>query len=96
MAHDYAKAFYTSKEWIRCRIGFMRSKHYICERCGDVASICHHKKYITPENIHDPQVTLNWDQLEALCQNCHNIEHHKSKNCVEGLTFDSDGNLIKK
>lgn len=27
MAHDYAKDFYTSKEWVKCRIGYMLSKN---------------------------------------------------------------------
>lgn len=96
MAHDYAKSFYASKEWVKCRTGFMQSKHYICERCGDTAAICHHKKYISPQNINDPNITLNWDNLEALCQTCHNQEHHSSQICVSGLAFDSKGNLIKK
>ena len=96
MAHDYAKAFYTSKEWIKCRTGYMQSKHYICERCGDIATICHHQEYITPANIHDPNITLNWENLSALCQTCHNLEHHGSNICATGLVFDSEGNLIKK
>ncbi|WP_449354401.1 HNH endonuclease [Virgibacillus natechei] len=96
MAHDYAKGFYTSKEWIECRTGYMQSQHYVCERCGGVASICHHKEYITPANISDPNITLNWERLEALCQTCHNIEHHTSNITVDGLTFDSKGNLIQK
>ncbi|KSU86562.1 HNH endonuclease [Priestia veravalensis] len=96
MAKDYAKAFYTSKEWIKCRTGFMQSKNYICERCGGVANICHHKTYITPENIHDPNITLNWRNLEACCQACHNLEHHSGGICADGLVFDSNGNLRKK
>ncbi|MEN1969494.1 HNH endonuclease [Lentibacillus sp. N15] len=96
MAHDYAKDFYTSKEWIKCRIGYMLSQNYVCERCGDAAKICHHKIYITPSNIHDPNITLNWDLLEALCQDCHNEEHHKASITQDGLGFDEDGNLVQK
>lgn len=96
MAHDYAKAFYTSKKWVDCRIGYMQSQYYVCERCGDVATICHHQEYITPANIHDPNVTLNWNLLEALCQTCHNVEHHGGGVVQDGLGFDADGNLIKK
>lgn len=96
MAHDYAKSFYTSKKWVKCRIGYMLSQNYICERCGGVAVICHHKTYITPQNIDDPNITLNWDLLEALCQDCHNEEHHTSPITQDGLQFDEDGNLIQK
>lgn len=96
MAHDYAKAFYTSKKWVDCRIGYMQSQFYICERCGDTASICHHKEYITPANIHDPDITLNWNLLESLCQTCHNNEHHRSDITQKELIFNSKGNLIKR
>lgn len=96
MAHDYAKSFYTSSKWIACRTGFMQSKHYICERCGGMATICHHKEYITPGNIHNPNITLNWDNLESLCQTCHNLEHHKGNITRNGLAFDANGNLIQK
>ncbi|MEC2868909.1 HNH endonuclease [Bacillus bombysepticus] len=96
MAKDYAKSFYNSATWRKCKDGFMQSKHYLCERCGDIAVICHHKRYITPQNINNPNITLNWDNLEALCQTCHNQEHHSSEICANGLAFDSKGNLIQK
>lgn len=74
----------------------MLSKNYICERCGKVAVIVHHKTYITPENITDVNITLNWDNLEALCRTCHQNEHYITGEVVaEGLGFDSDGNVIK-
>src|SRR5699024_10899168 len=63
-----ARAFYTSAAWIKCRTGYMQSQHYVCERCGGIGEICRHKTYITPENIHDPYITLNWDNLECVCQ----------------------------
>lgn len=97
MAKDYAISFYKSQVWIKCRNGYMESQHYICERCGELAEICHHKEYITPENINDPNITLNWDNLEALCRTCHQHEHFKDDStCAEGLAFDSDGNLVQQ
>lgn len=87
---EYARGFYTSKEWRSCSRGYMTSKHYICERCGGVATICHHKKYITPANITDTSITLSWDNLEALCQECHNIEHQLRRNLTY---FDAAGNI---
>lgn len=95
MSMGEARAFYSSKAWIKCRDGYMRSQHYICERCGGVAVICHHKKYITPANIHDPEITLNWDNLEALCFDCHQREHFAASATREGLMFDETGNLIQ-
>ena len=95
MAKDYARNFYNSKRWEQTQAAYMSSKHYICERCGGMAKICHHKTYITPQNINDPNITLSWSGLEALCQDCHNKEHLSGEICAEGLAFDSKGNLIK-
>lgn len=87
---EYARSFYNSKAWRLCSRGFMLSKDGLCERCGRIADICHHKTYITPENINDPEITLNWDNLEALCQDCHNKEHFTKG----GLTyFDAAGDI---
>jgi 5-methylcytosine-specific restriction endonuclease McrA len=95
MAQDYAKAFYHSKEWRDCQAAFMKSKYYICEQCGGAAKICHHKIYLTPANINDPNITLNWDNLEALCQDCHTRQHLAGGVCAEDLYFDDEGNLVQ-
>lgn len=95
MAKDYAKGFYNSKAWKDTQAAYMVSQHYVCERCGGVARIVHHKTYITPQNINNPSITLDWANLEALCMDCHNAEHLSGVACAEGLRFDSNGNLIK-
>ena len=95
MSKDYATQFYNSRAWIKCRDGFMGSKGYICERCGGLAYICHHIIHITPANIHDPNITLSWDNLMALCVEDHN-NIHGSTSTAEGLMFDSRGNLVEK
>ena len=76
----------------------LQSKGYLCERCSTpdnpvVAKIAHHKIYLTRDNINDPRVSLSWENLEALCQDCHNREHHRSKR-KQRYTFDANGNLI--
>lgn len=81
---DFAKAFYKSKEWKRCRDGYIKSVGGLCERClseGLIVPgyIVHHKCYLTPENIHDTSITLDWNNLEYLCHTCHNKEHFKEK-----------------
>lgn len=66
----------------------------MCERCHSALGfIVHHKKYITPENINDPNITLSWDNLEYICQDCHNIEHSEK---FVGLryTFGPDGQIV--
>ena len=84
MAKEYAKPFYKSAAWLRCRDSYIRSVGGLCERCyakGLIRAgvIVHHKCYISPENINDPTVTLNYDNLELLCQECHNNEHFEQK-----------------
>ena len=96
VAKDFSKAFYQSKAWKDTRLSFLKYKHYECERCGKGAKIVHHKKHLTRKNINDLSVSLAWDNLEALCQECHNNEHlKKNKNTADGLMFDESGNLVK-
>ena len=95
MAKEWAKSFYNSSAWIKCSRAYMQSKGYVCERCGDPASVCHHKIYLTPENLNDPHITLNWENLECLCHTCHTLEHHSNGVIADGLAFDKNGDIIK-
>jgi 5-methylcytosine-specific restriction endonuclease McrA len=92
----WAEAFYRSKAWRQCRHAYFTSRHGLCERCGAGGKIVHHKIELTPDNINDPNVALNWDNFELLCQDCHNREHHETGPVVSGLRFDEDGNLIER
>lgn len=97
MAREFAKKFYNSKEWIKCREAFKQSKFGICERCGMLGEEVHHKEHLTPENINDPYITLSWDNLELLCQSCHSKEHMSKYDVVrEDVMFDESGDLVKK
>ena len=87
---EYAKGFYKGKQWRKISSLYMSSRSYICERCGGVGSICHHKIYITPANINNPEIALNFDNLECLCQDCHNREHMAKHSTA---VFDSDGSM---
>lgn len=49
--------------------------------------IVHHKSYIDISNIYDTNITLNFNNLELLCIDCHNKEHF-----AENI-FDADGNI---
>ena len=91
---DYARGFYNSKRWRDTQAAYMSSQHYICERCGGMARIVHHKAYITPQNINDLNITLSWSNLEALCIDCHNKEHISGEVCAEGIRFNANGDLI--
>jgi len=94
MNREYARSFYDGKAWKRCRSAFMKSKHYLCERCGGVAVLAHHKEHITAANIHDPKITLSWSNLEALCLECHNSAHGLGGATANGVSFDENGNVV--
>jgi len=73
----------------------MISQNRICERCGRPADHVHHKVYLTAENYRDPDVAYNWENLEALCQACHNREHNVLQEPDYNYMFDANGELIE-
>lgn len=80
---QWAKQFYNSDAWRQCRETFLQSRGYLCERCSTldnpiIAKIAHHRTWLTQRNINDPGTSLCYDNLEALCQDCHNKEHHRA------------------
>lgn len=95
MAREFAARFYASKQWKRTQAAVMKAHNYQCQRCGKPAKIVHHRTWLTPENINDPDVTLNWDNLVPLCIDCHNREHIGGRETRQGLAFDATGRLVK-
>ena len=90
----WAEKFYKGKAWQEVRNAYYISKHGICERCGKPGDIVHHKIYLNPSNINNPEISLNFDNLELLCIDCHNKEHSAKLPVVDGLAFDENGDLI--
>ena len=77
----WAEKFYKSSAWLRCRAGYIAKVGGLCEKCYQrgiyrPGVIVHHKIPITKENISDPTITLNWDNLELVCRDCHAEEHN--------------------
>ena len=56
------------------------------------AKIIHHKEYVTDLNYEDDNIFFNIDNLESLCQDCHNNEHFTEE---AEYSFDKNGDLIK-
>lgn len=80
MAKPFAKKFYSGIAWQQCRDAYAKNKSYLCERClakglYTPGEIVHHKIPLAPDNIHDFDVSLNWDNLELVCRECHAEEH---------------------
>ncbi|MCM1122028.1 MAG: AAA family ATPase [Eubacterium sp.] len=102
MARDFARAFYDSQQWRKTSRAYLSSKNYICEDCGGAACIVHHIRHLAPWNINDPEITLDWGNLKAVCEKCHTEEHAKDDKAfrgqpakLNGIGFDEDGNAVE-
>ena len=80
MSKEFAQAFYNSTAWKRCREAYKHKRAYLCENClrkgiYKAGEIVHHKIEIDPININNPEITLNFNNLELLCRDCHAEVH---------------------
>lgn len=99
MARDFAKQFYNSSAWKKCRASYISHRRAVdggmCETCHEVPGyIVHHKTELSPENINDPDITLNFRNLKFDCHICHNKENRSDE--IPGLvqyTFDEYGEM---
>ena len=99
MAQDFSKSFYQSTQWQDCRRAYIARVHGMCEHCLSKGKynpgyIVHHKVTLTPGNINDPNITLNHEQLEYVCLDCHNEEHYGTPVTRDDVMFDSNGDVI--
>lgn len=60
--------------------------HPLCEKCLEQGIIrkseeVHHKRHLlSSKNLQEMKVlATDWENLEALCKECHMAEHHKNK-----------------
>lgn len=98
------RPFYHTQAWLDCRDAFLKSKQGLCELClkeGLIvpAKVVHHRTHITVKNMNDPRITLNWDNLQALCQDHHALVHRKDYDPTTGQSvrryfFDENGHCI--
>lgn len=81
---EFAKQFYKSQSWKTTRAAVFSARKGLCDLCLQQglyvpAEIVHHKVALTPENIDNPDITLNWDNLQLLCRECHARMHDQKK-----------------
>lgn len=103
MAQRFSKAFYNSKRWQQVREYILKRDNYLCQHCGSPAEEVHHKVWLTPENIGDPNITINEDNLISLCKDCH-FEVHKGQrisaikndDVSDEFEFNEEGYLVRK
>ena len=95
MRKTFARQFRSSGAWASCRESYRKSVGNLCERClkrGQINPIdeVHHKIRLTPQNINDPSVTLNFANLEGLCERCHKLAHKRKRR----YDVDENGRLV--
>lgn len=105
MSREFAKAFYHSKAWRKTRDKYYHHQHGLCERCARAGKltqgeIVHHIQHLSPQNIDNPMITLNFDNLMLVCRDCHALEHGeiyeaKEKAKPARVAFDVDGNVVE-
>ena len=95
---EYAKKFYKGTKWNRCRASYIAERIAIdggvCEECHEALGyIVHHKVPITPDNISNADITLNHENLEYVCKNCHDKfeGHGLNKKGHMDIIFDEAG-----
>lgn len=104
MARKFAEAFYHSKQWSKCRASFISKRKAIdggfCQDCRtELGYIVHHKIELNPDNINNPDISLNHANLKYVCKNCHEkVESHsyRQKHIPDEIkyTFDANGNPV--
>ena len=76
--------FYKSAAWRACRDAYMKTVCGLCEIClanGILrpADIVHHKVHLDDRSAKDPEIALNFANLQAVCIDCHNTLHFGKK-----------------
>lgn len=81
MPLDPIHAFYCRKDYLDLARACKIKSGGVCAKCGGVFDISelrpHHKVELTLDNIDDVNVTLNPDNIEVLCHDCHNAAHKR-------------------
>ena len=99
MAKSINHGFYTSDIWRKCAKDYLKHCGGLCERCKAQgiyvpAKIVHHKEHLNHGNMNDPRVAYGFDNLEALCLECHNKEHIKGMRKNRRWSVDDSGKVI--
>ena len=95
MAKSFSRKFYNTQAWVKTAKAFKQSKFGLCEKCGKPGEEVHHIIALTPDNINDPNITLNWNNLMLLCRSCHELIEEKAKATRDGIKFDEFGQVVE-
>lgn len=103
----FAHRFYHSVAWANTRMLVLDRSNGLCEKCLEagkvvLADVVHHIVPLSEENMDDQSITLNPDNLMALCHECHTEAHRQlgvgklNGNDEEPrVGFDEEGNVVR-
>ena len=95
----FARDFYFSMGWKNTRDAYKKSVGGLCEICWangipKAGELVHHKIPLTPENINDTNITLNWDNLQCVCRECHHKLHEHRPQRKRRYQLDELGRVV--
>ena len=112
MSYGVRRTFYNSKVWKQVKKSIWLKQNLLCNRCGKPVyvdglsdwlpkgkrrtGIVHHKIYLDDTNVYDDNIAIDESNLEGICKDCHEKEHHQDQSIRQGYSFDEYGNLIKQ
>lgn len=84
MAEQWASKLYNSQAWKRLRSSIIAARGSRCQMCGrlmldDSQLVAHHVVELTPDNVDNPRIALNPDNIQIICKDCHDVVHHRYK-----------------
>lgn len=82
---DKLHKFYVSKPWRNLSYSLKIKAGGKCNRCNEFIMdskylIAHHKIELTEDNIDNVDISLNPNNIEIICHDCHNNEHRRFGN----------------
>lgn len=95
------KQFYKSKPWLRARQGYIHKRLAmdggICELCHEEPGyiVHHYKIWLNDINCNDPAISLNEDNFQYLCLNCHNKEKDPKVAIPGRCRYGPNGEILR-
>lgn len=100
MAKPQLKPFYNSKAWQDARRRALMRDAYTCQMCSGRATEVHHLIELDENNFKDKNISLNLNNLQSLCHECHTKitekHHHSKRNDVSNEYFFDENGYVQK
>ena len=98
---EFARKFYKSQAWKKTRAYIWSRDRGLCVDClrrglYTPAEEVHHVDPLTPDNINNPDVSLNPANLVSLCRECHKERHEKIEGRNRRYNVDELGRVAPR